>query len=203
MVDIEEHYGLIGWVINRYFAEFLNRYPTFTYEDLFNEGVIALLEASETFDASYDTQFSTYATYGIQYKIESYINQNIRPISYGSQIPNWDREAKSKDLSTQEEIQDSLQLTPKQMSELLNYRSNVYPTEPDESCTTSSATPEPEELALRIDLKDTYKQLSEENKQILLLRARGKTLREIGHIVGLSHTTIANRLNDIKEKWLM
>ena len=49
MVDIKEHYGLIGWVINRYFAEFLNRYPTFTYEDLFNEGVIALLEASERF----------------------------------------------------------------------------------------------------------------------------------------------------------
>lgn len=201
MVDIEEHYGLIGWVINRHFTEFLNRYPSFTYEDLFNEGVIALLEARESFDTSYNTKFSTYATYGIQYKIESYINQNIRPISYGSQIPNWDREAKSKDLSTAEEIQDTLQLTTEQMTELLDYRTNAYTTELDEARTSTQATPE--ELALQIDLKDTYEKLSDENKQILLLRARGKTLRDIGRIVGYSHTTIANRLKYIKEKWSM
>ena len=198
MINIEEHYGLVGWVIDRYFTSFLNRYPCITYDDLFQEGVIALLEAAEKYDRSYDTAFSTYAVYGIQNTIERYVERNIRPITFSAQTSKRDREAKH--LEDPSEIQSYLNLSDEQITELLDYRANSYPVELDPSPSTNRD--EVAEHLLFTDLKDVYANLSKEDQKILRLRSEGKTLREIGESVGLSHTTIANRLEKIKELWL-
>lgn len=198
MINIEEHYGLVGWVIDRYFTSFLNKYPCITYDDLFQEGVIALIEAGEKYDRSFDTAFSTYATYGIQYTIERYVERNIRPITFSAQTPKRDREAKH--LENPSEIQSYLSLSNEQITELLDYRANSYPVELDPS--TSTNRDEVTEHLLLTDLKDVYADLSKENQHILRLRSEGKTLREIGESVGLSHATIANRLKRIKELWV-
>ena len=52
-IDVEKHYGLVGWVINKYYKDFLHNYPTISYDDLFQEGVIGLLIAAENYDPSY------------------------------------------------------------------------------------------------------------------------------------------------------
>lgn len=86
------------------------------------------------------------------------------------------------------------------MLELLEYRVNTYPTEIDPTASLNRA--ETTDYIPFMDLKEVFTELSEENQTILLLRAEGKTLREIGKAVGLSHTTISNRLKEIKDLWL-
>lgn len=81
-INVEKHYGLVGWVIDKYFKDFLYNYPAISYDDLFQEGVIGLLIAAENYDPSYNTEFSTYAVYQIQQQMDEFVRTNSRPITY-------------------------------------------------------------------------------------------------------------------------
>lgn len=196
MIDVEDHYGLVGWVIERHFTDFLNRYPTISYDDLFQEGVIALIEAEEKYDPDYNTAFNTYATYWIQYRIDRFVSQNIRPVTFSAQTSYRDRA--TKHLEDPDDIQEELDINDRQLLELIEYRINTYHTEidPTRALNRSLTT----DIIPIMDLKQVFSGLDEENQEIMILRAEGKTLREIGDRVGLSHTTISNRLNKIKEE---
>ena len=60
-INPEEHFGLVGYVINKYFSRNIT-IKGYEYDDLFQEGCIALVKASKTFDSTKGAQFSTYAT---------------------------------------------------------------------------------------------------------------------------------------------
>lgn len=196
-IDIEKHYGLVGWVIDKYYTDFLYNYPTISYDDLFQEGVIGLLIAAENYDPAFDTEFSTYAVYQVQQQMDEFVRTNTRPISYSYRTAN--QEKKVKDLDSVKEIQEQLGINEHKALEILHYRENTYPTEL--AVEFYRSTNPTDSIINMIHLSDIFRELNDENQTIFQLRMGGKTLREIGFFMELSHTTIANRLQKIYEKY--
>lgn len=196
-IDIEKHYGLVGWVIDKYYTDFLHNYPTISYDDLFQEGVIGLLMAADNYDLAFNTEFSTYAVYQIQQQINEFVRTNIRPINYSYRTAN--QEKKVKDLDSIKEIQEQLGISERKALEILHYRENTHPTEL--AVEFYRSTNPTDSIINMIHLSDIYKELSDRDQTIFQMRMGGKTLREIGYFMNLSHTTIANRLKKIHKKY--
>ena len=196
-IDIEKHYRLVGWVIDKYYADFLYDYPTISYDDLFQEGVVGLLLAAEKYDPSHNTEFSTYAVYQIQQQIDEFVRTNVRPISYSYRTANQER--KVKDLDSVKEIQERLGISERKALEILHYRENTYPAEL--AVDLYRSTNPTDSMINMIHLSIIFEELDEEDQTIFQLRMGGKTLREVGFFMNLSHTTIANRLQKIYKKY--
>src|SRR5690625_973510 len=196
-IDIEKHYGLVGWVINKYYKDFLHNYPTISYDDLLQEGVIGLLIAAENYDPSYKTEFSTYAVYQIQQQMDEFVRTNSRPITYSYRTANQER--KVKDLDSVKEIQERLGISERKALEILHYRENTYPAEL--AVDLYRSTNPTDSMINMIHLSIIFEGLDEEDQTIFQLRMGGKTLREVGFFMNLSHTTIANRLQKIYKKY--
>ena len=196
-IDVEKHYGLVGWVINKYYKDFLHNYPTISYDDLFQEGVIGLLIAAENYDPSYKTEFSTYAVYQIQQQMDEFVRTNSRPITYSYRTAN--QEKKVKDLESAKAIQEELGISERKALEILHYRENVHPTEL--AVDFYRSTNPTDSMINMIYLSIIFSELNSEDQTIFQMRMGGKTLREIGFFMELSHTTIANRLKKIHKKY--
>ena len=196
-IDIEKHYGLVGWVINKYYTDCLYNYPTITYDDLFQEGVIGLLIAAENYDPSHNTEFSTYAVYQIQQQMDEFVRTNSRPIRYSYRTAN--QEKKVKDLESVEAIQEELGISERKAFEILHYRENTYPTEL--AVDYYRSTNPTDSMINMIHLSIIFSELNAEDQTIFQMRMGGKTLREIGFFMELSHTTIANRMKKIYKKY--
>ena len=197
-IDIEKHYGLVGWVIDKYYKDFLYNYPAISYDDLFQEGVIGLLLAAEGFDPTFNTKFSTYAVYQVQQQMDEFVRTNSRPISYSYRTAG--QEKKVKDLESVKEIQNELGISEEKALEILHYRENTYPTEL--AVDFYRSTNPTDSMINMIHLSTVFSELNNEDQIIFQMRMGGKTLREIGFFMDLSHTTIANRLKKIHEKYL-
>lgn len=196
-IDVEKHYGLVGWVINKYYKDFLHNYPTISYDDLFQEGVIGLLIAAENYDPSYKTEFSTYAVYQIQQQMDEFVRTNSRPITYSYRTAN--QEKKVKDLESAKAIQEELGISERKALEILHYRENIHPTEL--AVDFYRSTNPTDSMINMIYLSIIFSELDSEDQTIFQMRMGGKTLREIGFFMELSHTTIANRLKKIHKKY--
>ena len=196
-IDVEKHYGLVGWVITKYYKDFLYNYPAISYDDLFQEGVIGLLIAAENYDPSYKTEFSTYAVYQIQQQMDEFVRTNSRPITYSYRTAN--QEKKVKDLDSIKEIQEELGITERKALEILHYRENIHPTEL--AVDFYRSTNPTDSTINMIYLSIIFSELSSEDQTIFQMRMGGKTLREIGFFMELSHTTIANRIKKIYKKY--
>lgn len=196
-IDVEKHYGLVGWVINKYYKDFLHNYPTISYDDLFQEGVIGLLIAAENYDPSYKTEFSTYAVYQIQQQMDEFVRTNSRPITYSYRTAN--QEKKVKDLESAKAIQEELGISERKALEILHYRENIHPTEL--AVDFYRSTNPTDSMINMIYLSIIFSELNSEDQTIFQMRMGGKTLREIGFFMELSHTTIANRLKKIHKKY--
>ncbi len=196
-IDVEKHYGLVGWVINKYYKDFLHNYPTISYDDLFQEGVIGLLIAAENYDPSYKTEFSTYAVYQIQQQMDEFVRTNSRPITYSYRTAN--QEKKVKDLESAKAIQEELGISERKALEILHYRENIHPTEL--AVDFYRSTNPTDSMINMIHLSIIFSELNSEDQTIFQMRMGGKTLREIGFFMELSHTTIANRIKKIHKKY--
>ena len=197
-IDIEKHYGLVGWVIDKYYKDFLYNYPAISYDDLFQEGVIGLLLAAEGFDPDLGNEFSTYAVYQVQQQIDEFVRTNSRPISYSYRTAG--QEKKVKDLDSVKEIQNELGISEEKALEILHYRENTYPTEL--AVDYYRSTNPTDSMINMIHLSTIFSELNSEDQMIFQMRMGGKTLREIGFFMDLSHTTISNRLQKIHDKYL-
>lgn len=69
---VEKNYGLV-----KKLAFEFSKKSNLEYEDLFQEGVIGLIRASELYDESNGTAFSTYATYWIKQKMQRAIEASL------------------------------------------------------------------------------------------------------------------------------
>ncbi len=77
---VQDYYPLVKSIVSKY------RNYGIPAEDLEQEGLIGLLEASENFDMNRGTKFSTYATYWIKKRIISALNQENKLSVSGSEI---------------------------------------------------------------------------------------------------------------------
>lgn len=58
MINAEEHLNLVHSIASKRYSQFKHKY---TYEDLFQEGCVGLMKATNRFDSSRGIKFSTYA----------------------------------------------------------------------------------------------------------------------------------------------
>lgn len=81
---VQENYGLIRFVINRYFSTYL-RNPMFSREDMFQEGVLGLMHAMDTYKPG-KAKFSTHAVSWIK----QYITYGLQQTGYqGVRLPSY------------------------------------------------------------------------------------------------------------------
>ena len=103
---VENNYGLV-----KKLAYEFSRKSNLEYDDLYQEGVIGLMRASELYDASNGTAFSTYATYWIKQKMQ-------RAIEASLPAGNLAIKNRSKIYKAKHEIEESgVEATPELISE--------------------------------------------------------------------------------------
>ena len=111
-VYVKNNLGLVNYVIKKFFwwTDALgkdtknNNFFLLEYEDLFNEGIIGLMEASKRFDRGRKLNFSTYAVYYIRSQIQKALfNCGNRVLRYPKNIHllkyNIDKQCKEQGLS--------------------------------------------------------------------------------------------------------
>lgn len=73
---IKEHSGLVYYIINMKF-KWAQKFVLCEYEDLLQEGFIALMNANRLFDPDRNIKFSTYACSAIYQQLRQYVSTHI------------------------------------------------------------------------------------------------------------------------------
>lgn len=211
----EDNFGLVHYVIRKYFR----KHPADQdYEDYFQSGCEGLVKAMQRYDASYDTEFSTFAVPLIKGEIYRY----LRDCSYILKIPREQqiKLAKYKMLKskgyTNDEIRKIFDVdieTYKGISEAYTAISTMIsldstiPTD-EKQAPLHEYIPDSkdvEEQALESLMKEQVlslisKVLVQRDYYIYNLINSGKTQREVAKIVGMSQVNVSRRMNFIQTK---
>lgn len=184
------------------------------YEDLVSQGLLGLIDAVDRYSPQHGAQFSTYAILRIRGKILDYLRSQDWLSRVGRQRARMVQNAiselwgKLQRPPTEEELAEHLKLTIPQVQQALIDSSRLIlsldsPIE-DESendlhslyeILTDEEQPSPvekvDEEELRACLIEALKQLPTREQQILALYYyEGLTLKEIGHVLGISESRV-------------
>ena len=181
------------------------------YEDLVNQGLIGLIEAVDRYDAKFNTQFSTYATFRIRGKILDYlrsldwlsrtarhrardVRQAINALTDLNQRAPTDNELsefmKIDVNKVQQALLDSSRVIVS-LDTVVDYDdendTSLYETIADENQHDPSDTVGETDLIAR--LSEVIKQLPEREQTVLSLYYYEElTLKEIGSVLGVSES---------------
>lgn len=183
------------------------------YEDLVNQGLLGLIEAVDRYDASYGTQFSTYATVRIRGKVLDY----LRSLDWLSRTARHRTRAvqeainalyeKSQQVPTNDEIAAYLGLDEPKVQQALVDASRVIVsldalTDIDQENDTSlyetladRNQPDPADVVAEQDAKShllaAIKNLPEREQLVLTMYYYEElTLKEIGQVMGISESRV-------------
>lgn len=198
MEDVLDYEGLIYSIIGKYTRRF-------DREDLYQVGMIGLMDAYRHYDASFDTKFSSFAYYYILGEVRKYIRESSSLKVSKSLIELNARILKTREVMTQklgreptdEEISLVLDVPMEWMQEakLANDEVESIDDEFDSigSCDETSA-----EL---LDLKEELRRLPEEERKIIIARYYDDlTQKETSDILGMSQVQVSRKESKILQK---
>lgn len=179
-------------------------------DDMFQVGCVGLLKAIDNYDDSFNVKFSTYAVPMIIGEIKRYLRDNnsvrvsrsIRDIAYKSLkvkeeiIKKENREPSLDEIAKILEIPlDEVTFALDAISETVSLSEPVY-SDGNETVRImdqiSSDKDDDENLVEKMTLNDAIKNLSEREKEILLMRYYvGKTQMEVSEEVGISQAQVS------------
>ncbi len=179
-------------------------------DDMFQVGCVGLLKAIDNFDESLNVKFSTYAVPMIIGEIRRYLRDNnsvrvsrsIRDIAYKSLKVKEEIIKKENREPSLEEIAKILEIPLEEVtfaldaiSETVSLSEPVY-NDGNETVRImdqiSSDKDDDENLVEKMTLNDAIKNLSEREKEILLMRYYvGKTQMEVSEEVGISQAQVS------------
>lgn len=108
---VEENLGLVRKLAYEYASK-----SNLEYDDLFQEGVLGLIRASEKFDPEMGNAFSTYATWWIKQKMQRYVESNLN-------VSRAAKKNRGKIYATRREIEESgIVATPDMIAEKLGLK---------------------------------------------------------------------------------
>ncbi|MDT8897664.1 FliA/WhiG family RNA polymerase sigma factor [Thermanaerothrix sp. 4228-RoL] len=184
------------------------------YEDLVSQGLLGLIDAVDRYSPQHGAQFSTYAIFRIRGKILDYLRSQDWLSRVGRQRARMVQQAiselwgKLQRPPTEEELAEHLNLTIPQVQQALVDSSRLVlsldsPIEDEGEndlhslyeILTDEEQPSPieklDEEELHTCLVEALKQLPTREQQILALYYyEGLTLKEIGHILGISESRV-------------
>ncbi len=202
MEELLNYERLIYSVISKY----TNR---FDKEDLFQVGMIGLIEAYKNYNSSFNTKFSTYAYYYILGEVNKYIRESSSLKLSRDLLRLKQKIIKTKEIMTQRlgrspsnlEIALFLEIEEEKIEEALSI-SEVVNIDNEELEYNSSFKVEDSSLSPEIlDLKVALGQLNEEEKRIVLKRYYEElTQSEASKELGMSQVQVSRKEAKVLKK---
>nr|WP_303181791.1 sigma-70 family RNA polymerase sigma factor [Lachnoclostridium phocaeense] len=202
---IKENEGFIGMLIKRHFCEFMAEH----YSDMFQEGVVAILETMGNYDPEKSTN-TTYFTYPVIHALSEYCNRvSNKSSAYFSQNMNKVKSAlKNLELAQKEPSLANIALlsglTIQQVEEALK-RINAtneksFDTMEDNEVAMKAKSPEDEmlEKEKKEILYRALMQLDAKDREMLILHygvdCEALSFSKIGALMGISTHDVGNRI---------
>lgn len=182
-------------------------------EDLYQVGMLGLVEAKNNFDSSLDVKFSTYAYYYILGEITKYIRES-KSLKISKDMIKLNKSInKAIDVMTQKlgrnpttlELSLFLDIEEDKINEVLNATQDVqsldYSYDEDSNDLYNVISDKDTIRDELIDLKDELKRLNPEEKQLIMKRYyEDLTQTEISKQTGISQVQISRKETKILEK---
>ncbi len=197
MEDVLDYEGLIYSIINKY----TSRYDK---DDLYQVGMIGLMDAYKHYDSSFDTKFSSFAYYYILGEVNKYIrNSSSLKISKGI------IELKTRILKVKDIMIQKLGRSP------TNLEISLYLDVPveliDEALLTDEVSSIDEEYNLIpsfddtsaevLDLKEELRKLPKEERKLIIARYFDEmTQQETSQLLGISQVQVSRNESKILKK---
>ncbi len=206
--DIEARNEIVmhnGGLITRFAKLHVTRKTLCTFDDLFQEGVIGLIRAIETFDLSLKLKFSTYAIWWVKQRIYRALDNN----NFGVRIPvhllEKTRKVRKKILEYKKLDEDEHKVWALFENAQSFSMERLIKTDGEGSDTfhdiLSAPIGEPQELVKHdLDTLINKVKAQDRSKAIMRRRATGETLRSIGKSLGLSRERIRQIELDVRQK---
>lgn len=199
MEEVLDYEGLIYSIINKY----PNRYDK---EDLFQVGMLGLIDAYKHYDKNHETKFSTFAYYYIIGEVNKYIRE-----SSSLKISKYYIELKKKIIKTKELMTQKLGRNPTkqelalylEVEEELIDEAILATDEVDslENSTLDFGKTYDNTSAEVMDLKNEIKNLPKEEKDLIIARYFEElTQSEASSVLGLSQSQISRTETKVLKK---
>lgn len=199
MDEVLSYEGLIYRIINKY----ANR---FDLDDLYQVGMVGLMNAYKHYDKSYDTKFSTFAYYYIVGEVNKYIRENNSLKISKDFIVLKKKILQAKEMLSQKlgrevtnlEVSLFLEVDEKQVDDALCATDEVCSLEPVYDSIPSTDTDTRADL---LDLREELEHLSLEEKKLIVARYyQEMTQQETSELLGMSQVQVSRRETKILQK---
>lgn len=199
MEELLEYEGLVYSIINKY----SKRYD---HDDLYQVGMIGLMEAYKHYDNSFQTKFSTFAYYYVIGEVNKYIRE-----SSSIKVSKGLIELKRKIVQAKEVMSQRLGREPTnvEISLLLEVDESLVEdallaTEEIDSLDNTYELPEYDDVYTRadiLDLKNEIDKLDEKEKKIIYQRYyQEMTQQETSEVLGISQVQVSRKEAKILQK---
>ena len=206
MDNLLEYENLVYSIINKY-GSYFDR------DDLYQVGIIGLIDAHNHFDDTLGVKFSSYAYYYILGEVTKFVREN-RPVKVGKDLVKLNTSIeKTRDIMRQRlgreptdtEISLFLEIDEKRISEvrcaLQDVQSLDFQYDEDVSLYNSVMSFDKETNASVLDLKDQINKLSKEEKDLIEVRYyQDMTQSEASKKLGMSQVQVSRKEGKILEK---
>lgn len=197
MEEVLDYEGLIYSIISKYI-------PRYDKEDLYQVGMIGLMDAYKHYNSSFDTKFSSFAYYYILGEVKKYI-RNSSSLKISKSII----ELKSRIIKVKEVMVQKLGRAP------TNLEISLYLDVPIELIDEALLTDEVESIddeynmipsfddtsAEVLDLKEELGKLSEEERKLIVARYFDEmTQQETSKLLGISQVQVSRNESKILKK---
>ena len=206
MEDLLEYEGLVYSIINKY-GYYFDR------DDLYQVGMIGLINAFNNFDESYNIKFSSYAYYYVLGEVTKFVRENRsfkvskEMIKLNSSIERC-REVMDQRLGrepTDTEVSLFLEIEEEKVVEVRNLMQEVrsldYQIDEDVSLYNSVMSFDSETRDDVLDLKEELSKLSDDEKRLIEARYyKDMTQSEVSRTLGMSQVQVSRKEGKILEK---
>ena len=198
MEELLDYEGLIYSIINKYSRRF-------DREDLYQVGMIGLMDAYKHYDPSFDTKFSSFAYYYILGEVNKYIRNSSSLKVSKNLIELKSRFLKAKEVMTQKmgrepsvtEISLYLDIPLELVEEALFATDEVESIEAEYNALKSFDDTSADVL----DLKEELQKLPEEERKIIIARYYEEmTQKETSSLLGMSQVQVSRNEAKILKK---
>ena len=206
MDNLLEYENLVYSIINKY-GSYFDR------DDLYQVGIIGLIDAHNHFDDTLGVKFSSYAYYYILGEVTKFVREN-RPVKVGKDLVKLNTSIeKTRDIMRQKlgreptdtEVSLFLEIDEKRINEvrcaLQDVQSLDFQYDEDVSLYNSVMSFDKETNASVLDLKDQINKLSKEEKDLIEVRYyQDMTQSEASKKLGMSQVQVSRKEGKILEK---
>lgn len=206
MDDLLEYENLVYSIINKY-GSYFDR------DDLYQVGMMGLIDAYKHYDSNYEVKFSSYAYYYVVGEVTKFVREN-RSVKVSKDVVKLSQAIeKNRDVMRQRlgreptdvEVALFMEIDPDKVVEVKGMMQEVqsldFVYDEDVSLYNSVMSFDSETSADILDLKDEIERLDEEERQLILARYyQDMTQSEASKSLGISQVQVSRKEGKILEK---